>query len=147
MGTWVVGIRNMFDRTSVSGSRSFFDPTLFSGAGTVDTKVRWFDALTARGGYLVQPDLLFYVQGGAAWTQAEATAFNSVGAQIGSVSGNSRTGWTAGGGVEWMFVPHWCSLNTTTWALAHTARALRPAVPRRAASSAPKQMSRMFWWA
>ena len=52
-------------------------------------------------------NLLFYVQGGAAWTQAKATAFNAAGAEIGSVSGNSRTGWTAGGGVEWMFVPHW----------------------------------------
>ncbi len=20
---------------------------------------------------------------------------------------NTRTGWTAGGGVEWMFAPHW----------------------------------------
>jgi outer membrane immunogenic protein len=107
MGAWVVGIRNMFDGTSISGSRTFADPTVFTGAGTVDTKVRWFDALTARGGYLVQPNLLFYVQGGAAWTQAKATAFNSVGAEIGSISGNSRTGWTAGGGVEWMFVPHW----------------------------------------
>ncbi len=33
--------------------------------------------------------------------------FNSVGVEIGSISGNSRTGWTVGGGVEWMFVPHW----------------------------------------
>ena len=48
-----------------------------------------------------------FVQGGAAWTSAEATAFNSLGGQIGSISGNSRTGWTAGGGVEWMFIPHW----------------------------------------
>jgi outer membrane immunogenic protein len=55
----------------------------------------------------VQPNLLFYGQGGAAWTKATATAFNGFGAEVGSISGNSRTGWTAGGGVEWMFVPHW----------------------------------------
>jgi outer membrane immunogenic protein len=107
MGSWVIGFRNIFDGTSVNGSRTFTDPLLFTGGGTVDTKVQWFDALTARGGYLVQPNLLFYVQGGAAWTQAKATAFNGIGAQLGSVSGNSNTGWTVGGGVEWMFVPHW----------------------------------------
>jgi len=105
--SWVIGIRNMFDGTSISGSRTFSDPLFFTGSGTVDTKVRWFDTLTARAGYLVQPNVLFYAQGGAAWAQAKATAFNAAGVEVGSISGNSRTGWTAGGGVEWMFVPHW----------------------------------------
>ena len=71
-GQWVIGARNMFDGTTISGGAT------------------WFDTLTARGGYLVQPNVLLYVQGGAAW--AETT---------------NNTGWTAGGGVEWMFVPHW----------------------------------------
>ena len=106
MGAWVVGFRNLFDGTTASGSRTFADPILFPGSGTIDTKVRWFDALTARGGYLVQPNLLFYVQGGAAWTQVEASALNGSGVGLGSVSKN-KSGWTAGGGVEWMFVPKW----------------------------------------
>ena len=106
--SWVVGIRNMFDGTDIHHSRSFADPFFAStGMGTINTKVNWFDALTGRLGYLVQPNVLFYAQGGAAWTKATATAFNGLGAQVGSISGNSRTGWTAGGGVEWMFVPHW----------------------------------------
>jgi outer membrane immunogenic protein len=105
--SWVVGIRNMFDATDIHRSRTFSDPLRFPGvAGTVDTRVRWFDALTARLGYLVAPNWLIYGQGGAAWTSAEATA-NINGIQVASISGNSRTGWTAGGGVEWMFVPHW----------------------------------------
>src|SRR5215510_14004299 len=57
MGVWVVGIRNMFDGTSISRSVTVADPggTLFpSLSGTFDGRVRWFDALTARGGYLVQ---------------------------------------------------------------------------------------------
>jgi len=107
MGAWVFGIRNMFDGTSINGSRTFTDPRIPGfGTGTVDTKVNWFDTLTARGGYLVQPNLLFYVQGGAAWARAQATAFTPAGS-VGSVSGNSNTGWTVGGGAEWMFVPHW----------------------------------------
>jgi outer membrane immunogenic protein len=104
---WVVGIRNMFDGTSINGSRSFPDPVNIGTTGQIDTKVRWWDALTGRLGYLVQPNVLFYGQGGAAWTSAQATAFNGLGAQVGSISGNSRTGWTAGAGVEWMFIPHW----------------------------------------
>lgn len=72
IGQWVIGARNMFDGTTISGGAT------------------WFDTLTARGGYLVQPNVLLYAQGGAAW--AETT---------------NSTGWTVGGGVEWMFVPHW----------------------------------------
>ena len=106
MSQWVIGIRNMFDGTSISGSRTFSDPGIFAGSGTVDTKVNWFDTLTARGGYLVQPNFLLYVQGGAAWARAQATAFIPAGS-VGSASGNSNTGWTVGGGAEWMFVPHW----------------------------------------
>jgi outer membrane immunogenic protein len=68
--------------------------------------VRWFDTLTGRVGYLVQPNLLFYAQGGAAWTQADLTVFDGTGAHLGELSRN-KTGWTVGGGVEWMFVPHW----------------------------------------
>ena len=104
--SWVVGFRNMFDGTDIHRSRTLADP-VNGGFGTVDTKLKWFDALTGRLGYLVAPNWLIYGQGGAAWTKAEATAFNGLGAQVGSISGNSRTGWTAGGGVEWMFIPHW----------------------------------------
>jgi outer membrane immunogenic protein len=106
-GAWVVGIRNMFDATDIHRTRTFFDPSLATGSGTVESKVKWFDALTGRVGYLVAPNWLLYGQGGAAWTKAEVTASNGLGVQVGSISGNSRTGWTAGGGVEWMFIPHW----------------------------------------
>jgi outer membrane immunogenic protein len=104
MGPWVIGIRNIFDGTSISGGATISDP-LFSG--TVNAHLHWFDALTARGGYLVQPNLLLYAQGGAAWTSWDVTAINAAGVQVGQISGGNRTGWTVGGGVEWMFVPHW----------------------------------------
>jgi outer membrane immunogenic protein len=91
MGVGVVGIRNMFDGTSISRSTAFVDPGLLGGSGTVDGHVRWFDILTGRVGYLVQPNLLFYAQGGAAWTQADLTVFDSTGAQAGELSKN-KTG-------------------------------------------------------
>jgi outer membrane immunogenic protein len=96
---WVFGFRNMFDGTSLSSTRTF-------DIGSVDSHTHWFDTLTARGGYLVQPNVLLYVQGGAAWAERKLDFFNNAGAQVGEVS-NTRTGWTVGGGAEWMFAPHW----------------------------------------
>jgi len=103
MGQWLIGIRNIFDGTSISDGATLSGP-LFSG--TVNSKLRWFDALTGRVGYLVQPNLLLYGQGGAAWTSWNITA-NVNGVQVAEISGGNRTGWTVGGGVEWMFMPQW----------------------------------------
>jgi outer membrane immunogenic protein len=100
---WLVGIRNMLDATSLSSSTTF---STIPFTGTVDSRTRWFDTLTARGGYLVTQSILLYAQGGAAWTNTDLTFFNGGGAQVGS-SSNDRTGWTAGAGVEWGFAPHW----------------------------------------
>ncbi len=104
MSQWVFGIRNVFDGTSISNGATISDPLL---SGTVNGHLHWFDALTARAGYLVQPNVLLYGQGGAAWTSWDVTAFNTAGVQVGQISGGNRTGWTVGGGVEWMFMPHW----------------------------------------
>jgi outer membrane immunogenic protein len=62
-GGWVFGIRNMFDATSLSNNGRF---STVSFSGTADSRTQWFDTLTARGGYLVAPAVLLYVQGGAA---------------------------------------------------------------------------------
>jgi outer membrane immunogenic protein len=64
----------------------------------------WFDTLTGRLGYAVQPAWLLYFQGGAAWAH---TSTNFSGPLISGQTSNSRTGWTIGGGIEWMFAPHW----------------------------------------
>ena len=106
MGPWVVGFRNLFDGTSLNKSTAFVDPAA-GFAGTAASHVTWFDTLTARAGYLVQPNILLYGQGGAAWTQWNVKFVNTAGVQAGEIGNNSRTGWTLGGGVEWMFVPHW----------------------------------------
>ena len=100
---WVVGIRNMLDATSLSSSTNI-STVPFTGA--VNSSTHWFDTLTARGGYLVQPNVLLYAQGGAAWTNTNITFLTGAGAQLGQAS-NDRTGWTVGAGVEWMFAPQW----------------------------------------
>jgi outer membrane immunogenic protein len=102
-GAWVFGIRDMFDGTRFSNNTTF---STVPFTGTVDSRTHWFDTLTARGGFLVAPNVLLYAQGGAAWTNTDLFILDSTGAQIGQLS-NDRTGWTVGGGAEWMFLPHW----------------------------------------
>jgi outer membrane immunogenic protein len=102
-GAWVVGIRNMLDATSLSSNTNV---STVAFTGTIDSRTRWFDTLTARGGYLVTPQVLLYAQGGAAWTNANITFLTGSGAQLGEAS-NDRTGWTIGAGVEWKFTPPW----------------------------------------
>jgi outer membrane immunogenic protein len=102
-GGWVIGLRNMIDWTSNNRSATIgFAPLT---GGTVNFENQWFDTLTARLGYAVQPAWLFYFQGGAAWGHTTANV-NLGGNQI-AQSSNTRTGWTIGGGIEWMFAPHW----------------------------------------
>jgi outer membrane immunogenic protein len=102
-GGWVIGIRNMFDGTSLHRDRTILVGPL--AGGTVDFKTNWFDALTGRLGYAFAPGWLLYGQGGVAWAHSEAD-LTFAGFNFGN-AGRTRTGWTAGGGVEWMFARGW----------------------------------------
>jgi outer membrane immunogenic protein len=102
-GGWVIGFRNMFDGTSNNKSRTIGAGPL--AGGEVKFENRWFDTMTARLGYAVVPTWLPYFQGGGAWGHTN-TDINFGGVQIGQTS-KTRSGWTIGGGVEWMFAPRW----------------------------------------
>ena len=108
-GGWVIGFRDMFDWTSNSHSGTFaagsFGAPLAGTQAVANFNNQWFDTLTARIGYAVQPSWLLYFQGGAAWGHTSANV-TYAGVQYGQTS-QTRTGWTVGGGVEWMFAPHW----------------------------------------
>ena len=101
-GGFVIGFRELLDYTSNNKSGTIGAAPL---AGTVvNFNNQWFDTLTGRLGYAVQPTWLLYFQGGAAWAH---TSTNFSGPLTSGQTSNSRTGWTIGGGVEWMFAPHW----------------------------------------
>ncbi len=103
-GGWVIGIRDMFDGTTNHHSRTFVAGPVANDV--LDFHNRWFDTLTGRVGYSWVPNWLLYAQGGAAWTHTDATITTPGGLEIADTS-KTRTGWTVGGGVEWMFLPHW----------------------------------------
>jgi outer membrane immunogenic protein len=102
-GGWVVGIRNMFDGTSNKRSGTIAGGPL--AGDVVNFNNQWFDTLTARLGYAFQPAWLLYLQGGGAWAHT-STNITAGGVQIAQTS-HTGSGWTIGGGVEWMFAPHW----------------------------------------
>jgi outer membrane immunogenic protein len=102
-GGWVVGIRNMFDGTSNKRSGTIAGGPL--AGDVVNFNNQWFDTLTARLGYAFQPAWLLYLQGGGAWAHT-STNITAGGVQIAQTS-HTGSGWTIGGGIEWMFAPHW----------------------------------------
>lgn len=80
--------------------------------------LRYLGTVRGRVGYLITPTLLAYATGGLAYGGASAYAgfVQAAGVdptgQIGSASGknwfsDTHTGWTVGGGGEWLFYPHW----------------------------------------
>ena len=113
-GQFVIGVETDFQGTSISGGGNNASQALVTspyyntrvggseflapiGALTgANTSLSWFGTVRGRVGYLVLPTLLIYGTGGFAYGQVDAFGFS-----------NTATGWTAGGGVEWMFAPNW----------------------------------------
>ena len=117
-GSWVFGVETDFDGTTLSRSRSVIGPTFvepffglndfFTANGSV--KLDWLGSTRGRVGY-AWDRLLIYGTGGVAYGGASShlDVFDAVDGFGFSSSGGSstRTGWTAGGGVEYAFTNNW----------------------------------------
>jgi outer membrane immunogenic protein len=102
---WVIGFRDMFDGTSLRRDRTLgFVNNNLEGV-QLHSRTNWFNTLTGRVGYSWMPGWLIYGQGGGAWANADANF--TIGGFASNGQDRTRSGWTAGGGVEWMFAPHW----------------------------------------
>jgi outer membrane immunogenic protein len=101
-GNWVVGIQGQADFGNVHSSN---EVVAFPGI-TADFKLKNIETLTGRVGYSVAPTVLAYVKGGAAWANASSAAVIPNGL-IGEAASFTMTGYTVGGGLEWMFAPGW----------------------------------------
>jgi outer membrane immunogenic protein len=74
---------------------------------TLEDKIDAFGSVTGRLGYAWGPGLL-YVKGGWAWADNRVTATLSAPAVVLSASeSHVHSGWTIGGGLEYLFVPNW----------------------------------------
>jgi outer membrane immunogenic protein len=103
----------------------------YLGNNSITSNVDWLGTTRTRLGWLAKPTLLLYATAGASYGNVSATSSVSTiatgnyyvpsnpsygGLAISSNNGNGqysalRLGWTAGGGIEWMFMPKW-SLKT-----------------------------------
>ena len=105
LSSFVVGFEGDVSWVGEYGSNSDLG---FAGdpAFTSFTKETWMATARARFGYAVN-NLLFYGTGGYAAAGVEAGVKDTnTGALLASAT-STRSGWTAGGGLEWGFAPNW----------------------------------------
>jgi outer membrane immunogenic protein len=109
---WVVGVEG---RAAWSSLSSKTPGTGIDAAGaTFPTQFTvgndFLASATARAGYSFVGGWLLYARGGAAWTQEKADiAFTDpvLRFAVDPRATTTRTGWTAGAGLDWAFAPHW----------------------------------------
>jgi outer membrane immunogenic protein len=118
---WLVGVEAdwMWLNRNASNAQTTFDtfggPPRPDGSMLLSSTNHWLASARGRLGVVAQPNWLFYVTGGAAWTRttSSATWTPIPGALSPAPSASTvtfdgtKTGFVVGTGVEWMFAPHW----------------------------------------
>jgi outer membrane immunogenic protein len=98
MGSFVIGLEGDGDWNDANGTTS-----IGGGAGCVTgctTQSDWLATIRGRAGYAFDR-VLVYGTGGAAFGEVQG-AFGAL-----PFASGTQTGWTAGAGVEWAFLPNW----------------------------------------
>ncbi|MGB6288181.1 MAG: outer membrane protein [Xanthobacteraceae bacterium] len=94
----VLGIEGHFDWTGLKGSGHD------SVGNTINTNTQWTSTVTGRAGVAFDR-LLVYGKGGVAFAHYN-DSLNDIFGSTASASA-TRTGWTAGAGLEYAFAPNW----------------------------------------
>jgi outer membrane immunogenic protein len=122
---WVVGIEADFESfggSSGSGQvtqvapRSGFPGYNYTATLSASDKIGWLGTVRGRLGFLITPTWLVYGTGGLAYGNASsATAITGAETPYTGTNGiagagtysSTRTGWTAGAGMEYLFATNW----------------------------------------
>jgi outer membrane immunogenic protein len=119
VASWVLGVEGDWDGASITGNQSTVFPSLLGGPGSTDSftsneKISSLASLRARLGYTWASSTLFYLTGGGAWESLQTnatisanTAATAFGQSATGNFSNTRSGFVAGGGLEWMATPNW----------------------------------------
>jgi outer membrane immunogenic protein len=109
---WVVGFEGRAAWSSLNsqtpGSAVSFTGLTIPTHFTVNND--FLASATARVGYSFVGGWLVYGRGGAAWTREKSDIVLTpplLGFAVDPRATTTRTGWTAGTGLEWAFAPHW----------------------------------------
>jgi outer membrane immunogenic protein len=104
----------LVDRALFAGAP--FGVNFVSAATQVTRNIDYIGTVRGRLGWLATPTLLLYGTGGLAYggvtsnvaiVGGEAPNTGSTDFATGGAFSDTRVGWTAGGGVEWLFWPNW----------------------------------------
>jgi outer membrane immunogenic protein len=105
--SWVIGIEGSASGSTMKGSTIVTLPLGNPDTADVQAKTDFLTSVTGRIGYAFDTVLL-YGKGGVAMAGDRYDVTGSfAGTPFGFVGLENRFGWTAGGGVEWAFTPHW----------------------------------------
>jgi outer membrane immunogenic protein len=105
---WVAGIEGSASGSTLKGSTTVGLPAGFPGdQALVTSRTDFLPSVTGRLGYAIDRTLL-YGKAGVAWASSKYMVVGSVeGTGFGFEGFDTRTGWTAGAGVEWAFSRNW----------------------------------------
>jgi outer membrane immunogenic protein len=125
---WLVGVEADIQGAFSSNNNNNLAGTFFfgdDGNGNLfagNSRVSWFGTLRGRVGYATGP-VLFYGTGGLAYGSVRNNLLASFQDDLGDClagvtapvcgastlvsNNNTRWGWVAGAGIEWMFLPNW----------------------------------------
>jgi outer membrane immunogenic protein len=104
-GSWVFGLQGQIDGGATKSTHAFPEP--FGSADTISTKNGWLGTVTGRIGYAPEPSILFYVDGGGAWTHSNLSTSIALADVTVDTASDNRIGWVGGVGVAHMFAPNW----------------------------------------
>jgi outer membrane immunogenic protein len=106
-GDFVLGLQAA---ASITGFETeFVEDNGSDGNERVSAEIASFGTLTARFGFVLQPELLAYVKGGLALANFELQS-KGVDYTANTYAGSGSdllTGWTVGGGLEYRVAPNW----------------------------------------
>jgi len=115
--TWVVGIEGDFSWTgageSMQGVWKNFpngQPSFPTTLSSLTDKLDSLASVRGRIGYLVTPNALAYITGGAGWGRFDYSAFarNTANSYLASTSFSKiQSGFVLGGGLEWALTENW----------------------------------------
>jgi outer membrane immunogenic protein len=113
---WVIGAAGDFSWANMEGETNdpFFAGKTVGVPLSLHSRTDFLASATGRVGY-AWDRYLIYAKGGAAWShdKYEVNNFNctaTIFVSCNTSASETRTGWVAGGGLEWAFAPSWSAL-------------------------------------
>jgi outer membrane immunogenic protein len=152
---WVLGLEADFDGTSLRNNTNIAAvtpipgfPNSLTSSINASERLDYLGTVRARVGFVPTGPLMIYGTGGLAYGRptANATVNEAIipagtcpACNAGAVNINSsssvRAGWTAGGGMEWMFAPKWSvKVEGLYYDLGHTTSAGTLIIPNTASN-------------